>query len=258
MRNEGYYQRIKELNIVHYTGEILFYSKAPLRKAEIVFLKNIKSGLKLLDLGCGSGRFSINSAKLGFDVTGVDITPEAINTCKKRAEKEKLINTTFLVGDMSELSFPDNAFDFVFCPRFSINALSTFDRRRKAINEMIRVVKPKGKIFIESFNKFYLGKGPLLVIETLSKDFLRYINIFLHKIINKEYKGLLPGDIIYKANKVLTASKGYAHLSTVFELGRMVPKEKNFDFYSIPQIIQNKKMDLVKHFRYSIWMIITK
>ncbi len=257
MKQEDYYKEIEHLNIEHYTGEISYYSNAVLRKSEIVFLNNISKQSKILDLGCGSGRFSINAAKIGFkNVTGLDITPESINTCKKRSQEEKLCNTEFVVGDMSELPFDDNSFDYVFCPRFSINALGTFDRRKNAVKEMLRVCKLGNYVYIESFNKFYLGRGPLLLLKTLFNDFIRYIKIFYCKFFNKAYKGLLPGDIVYKSNKVLEASKGYAHLPTIFELIRIIPKSKKTRFKSILQIAGYMKYDFLKYFRYSIWIII--
>lgn len=59
---------------------------------------------------------------------------------------------------MTNLFFKDKGFDYVFCPRFSINAVATFSQREKAIEEMLRIVKDDGIVFIESFNKFYLAK----------------------------------------------------------------------------------------------------
>ncbi len=255
---KNYYQKIKKLNIEHYTGEIPYYSKAPFRKAEIVILSRIKKGSKILDLGCGSGRFSINAGKMGFNVTGIDIVPGAINTCIKRSIQEKLPEIKFLVADMSEIPFPDNSFDYVFCPRFSINAVATLKKRKEAIKEMIRVVKPGGMVFVESFNKLYLGKGHLFFLKNIFRDLARYFRIIFCKLINKEYKGLLPGDITYESNKVSTASKGYAHLPTFYEIKRLIPRGRKFKFYSIFQLVNNKKRDFLKFFRYSMWVFVEK
>ncbi len=76
--------------------------------------------------------------------------------------------------------------------------------------------------------------------------------MFYSYLRNKTYFGLLPGDIVYKANKVIGASNGYAHIPSIFELQKLIPKNIKFKFYSIPQIIKNKKFDLLKFFRYSI------
>ncbi len=54
----------------------------------------------ILDLGCGRGRHSITLAKLGYRVTGVDLSPEAIKKARATARKEQLSNVTFKVDDM--------------------------------------------------------------------------------------------------------------------------------------------------------------
>lgn len=255
---EKYYAKIKKLNQEHYAGEVAYYSKASLRPAEIVLLGKLDKKSRILDLGCGSGRFSIGAAKKGFEVEGVDITPEAIEASKNRALENNLSNVNFTCGDMTEIPFPDSSFDFVFCPRFSINAVSTRQQRIKAVREMLRVVKSGGVVHIESFNKLYCGKGLWMPLKNVLIDFGRNIKIVICKIFGKEYEGLLPGDITYEANKVATASIGYAHLPTYWQIKKWIPKKTKFDMKSIPEVRGRKKIDLLKYFRYSIWVFIKK
>lgn len=256
MDNESYYKKIKSLNVQHYAGEVSYYSKAALRPVEESILANLPRESKILDLGCGSGRFSVGAAKLGFNVTGVDITPEAVRAAQTRAENSNITNVQFLVGDMTELPFKNEEFDYVFCPRFSINAVATVEKRKQAIKEMTRVVKSDGLVFVESFNKFYCGTGPFLPLVNIIRDSFCYLKIFLCKLINKPYNGLLPGDITYKANKVDSASDGYAHLPTIFELKTWIPNGKRYVFLSIPQITKMVENDFLKYIRYSIWIMI--
>lgn len=257
--NDSYYRKIKNLNISHYTGEVSYYTQAPLREVEKKLLTSIPRQSKILDVGCGSGRFSIGAAQVGHNVTGIDITPAAITAATEKVKKLNLGNVNFLVGDMTEIPFGDDEFDYIFCPRFSINAVAIFKKRKKAIEEMIRVVKPEGVIYIESFNKLYLGRGPVLPLKNLFSDFLKQISMFWYRLAGKEYNGLLPGDIVYKSNKVAGAPEGYAHLPTIFELKKLLPKNATHKFYSIPQILINRKnFDLIKYFRYSIWIFLKK
>jgi len=258
VNGKAYYNKIKQLNISHYAGEILYYTHAPLRRVEKKILDSIKTGVSILDVGCGSGRFSIGAAQFGHPVFGVDITPDAIKAAKHKAKELRLDNVHFVVGDMIGLPFRDNEYDYVFCPRFSINAVATFEYRRRAIQEMIRVVKPGGNVYIESFNKFYLGRGPLFLLKNIFRDVWRASVITFCWLFRKQYTGLLPGDIIYESNKVVGASKGYTHLPTVFELTRMTPARISCKFYSIPQITGEHNLDLLKYCRYSIWVLLTK
>ena len=72
----------------------------------------IKAG-KALDLCCGAGTNTVYLAQKGFDVTGIDISPAAIEIAKKKAVQAKA-NIGFLVESFVDLSFDDKAFDFVF------------------------------------------------------------------------------------------------------------------------------------------------
>lgn len=247
---EDYYDKIKSLNIKHYAGEVSYYSKAELRPAEKALLDKLPKGSKILDVGCGSGRFSINAALHGFDVTGIDITPEAIDNCIRRASKDN-INAKFKVHDITT-GPPEGIFDYVFCPRFVINAISTDKHRRDAIESMYKACKPGGSLFIESFNIAYMGQGPLMPLKNISLSFWRRIKIRYSILANRQYRDLLPGDITYKANKVESAEDGYAHLPTIFEIKSYLHKQK---LYSIYEITNQKKLDILKPFRYSIWTI---
>ncbi len=259
--DEAYYDRIKKFNIVHYAGETSYYTKAPLRQAEVALLDRLPQGAIVLDLGCGSGRFSVGAALRGFNVTGLDITPKAIGAARKKALEEGAHNATFVEGDMTSIPFSEKTFDYVFCPRFVINAVATSAKREKAVMEMLRVVKPTGIVFIESFNKLYFGRGPITPLGNILRDGGRRFIIIGCGLLGKHYTGLLPGDITYKNNKVAGASDGYAHLPTIFELWSMIPREGGITarFQSIPQITGRiKGMDLFKYFRYSIWITLKR
>lgn len=240
----------------HFADEVPFYSTAELRPVEKILLSGFSKGTKLLDLACGSGRFSIGAAKMGFNVLGIDITPQAIVAARTRAGRLKLTNVHFRVGDMTEIDLKSDMFDYVICPRFSINAISVYPRRLQAIKEMIRVVKPGGKVYIESFNRWYLGRGLITPIKLYLIDLFRYIKIWISNINKSEYKGLLPGDLIYPANKIKGAKEGYTHLPSILSIREWVPPDISFKFYSIPQMLKQEKFDLLKYFRYSIWLVI--
>ena len=57
---------------------------------------------RALDLGCGSGRWSVTLAQRGWKVTGVDVVPKAIQTARKRAQAAE-IDVEFVTGDVSDL-----------------------------------------------------------------------------------------------------------------------------------------------------------
>ncbi len=59
---------------------------------------------KVLDLMCGNGRISINLAKLGYKVVGIDISPMYIKDARRRAKEHNVAeDVKFLVGDVRQL-----------------------------------------------------------------------------------------------------------------------------------------------------------
>lgn len=95
--------------------------------------------LKILDVGCGSGFFSILLAGQGHDVTGTDLTPEMIHHAALLAEEEKT-PCTFYIMDAENLDFADETFDVVI----SRNLTWTLPNAEKAYQEWIRVLKKDG------------------------------------------------------------------------------------------------------------------
>ncbi|MGD0070611.1 MAG: methyltransferase domain-containing protein [Candidatus Bathyarchaeia archaeon] len=101
-----------------------YYRKYPLGelgwelgKPRPILVEYVEKGLikkgKALDVCCGAGTNPIYLAKSGFDVTGIDISLTAIGMAKKKAKQAK-VNINFLAESFIDLSFKDEAFDFVF------------------------------------------------------------------------------------------------------------------------------------------------
>ena len=84
-------------------------------KNEIV-MNWINPGIKMLDVGCGTGELMANAAKAGAHVTGIDISEGMLHMARKRFEAEALKGKETLyhasVTELDEL-FPDNAFDII-------------------------------------------------------------------------------------------------------------------------------------------------
>src|SRR6476469_3347982 len=81
---------------------------------EFVSSLGITQGMKVLDLGCGDGNTALPEAKLGAEVTGIDIASNLIAAAKNRAAEQNITNCNFQEGDACNLSgIADNSFDMV-------------------------------------------------------------------------------------------------------------------------------------------------
>ena len=70
-------------------------------------------GKRVLDLGCGDGRFALGVAPLAATVEGLDPDAEAIATARKAAREQSVRNVRFAVGAAQRLPYADEAFDVV-------------------------------------------------------------------------------------------------------------------------------------------------
>ncbi len=77
----------------------------------VQFFEEYEQRGTVLDLGCGQGRDALALVKLGFNVTGVDISTLGIEQMLRRAHQEDL-TLTGLVADMYEFSINEE-FDFI-------------------------------------------------------------------------------------------------------------------------------------------------
>ncbi|MBU0994902.1 MAG: class I SAM-dependent methyltransferase [Proteobacteria bacterium] len=98
---------------------------------------------RALDIGTGRGQFAFYLDRLGFDVTGIDISEKMIYHAQKFA-KRHFHDIDFHTGDAEALTFPDHSFDVVV----SRNLLWTLPNPEKAIAEWKRVMKPGGTLVI--------------------------------------------------------------------------------------------------------------
>lgn len=117
-------------------------------------------GMRVLDVGCGTGNFSIKLAEMGCKVIGIDVSDEMLKIAREKA-KETGLDIEFHQMDVYDISFNDNEFDVAF----SMAAFEFIKEPDKAYNEMFRVLKPEGQLLIgtihrnSSWGKLYMSKS---------------------------------------------------------------------------------------------------
>ncbi len=115
-------------------------------------------GRRLLDVGCGWGRWSASAARKGYAVVGIDPSLEAV-AAARRVACQLGVAATYLVADARYLPFAADTFDTVY----SYSVLQHFPREDAAscVAEVARVLKPSGVSLVEMPNAF--GARNLLV-----------------------------------------------------------------------------------------------
>jgi len=109
--------------------------------ADFIKRLELKPGMNVLDVACGTGNLAIPAARTGATVTGVDIAPNSVEQARQNAKAEG-VNAKFDEGDAEALPYPDASFDAVvtmfgamFAPRPELVA-----------SELKRVCRPGGFI----------------------------------------------------------------------------------------------------------------
>lgn len=97
-----------------------------------------RKGEKVLDVGCGTGQVVHLLSEFGFDAYGVDVSPIAISIAKAKGKGK------FELMKGRKIPFPDNFFHSVGC----YDVLEHTLRPAELLDEMIRVLKPEGKMVI--------------------------------------------------------------------------------------------------------------
>lgn len=115
----------------------------------------VASGDRVLDAGCGPGRFSITAARLGARVTALDLSDRQLQLAEEKIGQAGLLASVedFVQGDITNLSvFPDGRFDVVVCYGGALSYVR--ERRHEAAGELVRVVRPGGAILVSVMSRY--------------------------------------------------------------------------------------------------------
>lgn len=130
--------------------------------------KYLKPGMKILDLGAGTGEYSLYFSKRGFEVTAIELVEKHV--MKIREEIKADIPLEVFQGNALDISMiEDKTYDIVLCfgPLYH---LSKLEDRMKCINEVKRVCKNKGTMFFA-----FISNDMVITTETMlyNSNFLR-------------------------------------------------------------------------------------
>lgn len=130
--------------------------KTKIEAGSIKKILGLPKGARILDVGCGVGRHSIALAKLGYDVTGIDISNKYLITARASAHPQKL-KPKFIQCDMRKIPYKEE-FDG------AVNLFSSFgyfhnpNDDLKVLSGIFRALKPNGIFLIDNMNFDFIKK----------------------------------------------------------------------------------------------------
>ena len=140
---------------------------------------------RILDAGGGPGRYTVELAKRGYQVTLLDVTPANLEFAKRQIKRARLQDNVaeIIEGSIVDLSrFPSNSFDAVLCLGGPLSHVTDVRKRAKAISELTRVAKKDAPILVSVMSRL----GVLVVV----------LSLFQHELELPQFKRLRDrGDI---------------------------------------------------------------
>ncbi len=136
-------------DLSHYYSDAFKYGRKKIELALLDFLGNLNDGVRILDVGSGTGYYLNLLRKRGLNCVGVDLSENML-----RQSKHVYPDLIVQLADARWLPFLDDSFDAVI----SIETLRYFSDRKPLLKEIFRVTKPGGTLFITA--------APLLSVNT--------------------------------------------------------------------------------------------
>ena len=119
----------------------------------------LTSSMSILDVGCGPGRHSLELARRGFRVTGIDISDTFIDIARSRAEHEGLTNAKFFVVDARDHDAMVSAVgqvDRVVCLcQGAFGVMRENGQDESVLRAMGSVLRSGGRLALSAFNAYF-------------------------------------------------------------------------------------------------------
>ncbi|SHF43051.1 class I SAM-dependent methyltransferase [Desulforamulus putei] len=178
----------------------------PAGEEQLKFFRQVFGDLgvsRVLDLACGSGNYSLEFARWGLSVVGVDYEPDMIKLAREKARKEGLA-VDFRTGDMRNLEDIEGKFDAVICIGNSLVHLLTDKDIITALTQMKEHLYHGGTLILQTVNYDRILKGNITQLPDI-------VNKQAGIIFTRQYDFRPDGLIDFKTSLIKNDSNGSQH-----------------------------------------------
>lgn len=134
-----------------------FKSREAPREARVISrLLDLPPASKILDLCCGDGRIAVPLARLGYEITGLDLSQTLLDKAKRRALRAK-VGIKWVQRDMREIGIASD-FDGVINISSSFGYFQSEEDDLEVIQSVRNALRPHGKLVIDLENMYFLAR----------------------------------------------------------------------------------------------------
>jgi predicted methyltransferase len=129
------------------------------QRIAIVAASGVKSGMRVADIGAGTGLFTLLFARVvgpTGHVTAVDISPTFITNIQRRAQDEKLGNVSTRVNSQTDTGLPPSSVNLIFIS----DAYHHFEQPRATLASIHRALRPGGSLVVIDFERIEGTSSP--------------------------------------------------------------------------------------------------
>jgi len=214
-----------------------------LTKKEVDFIirvLKVKKKHLILDLCCGHGRHSLELAKRGYRVKGLDYSQFLLEKAKTAAKKQKL-TIEFRQGDARNLPYKNKSFERIIMMGNSFGYSLNSEDDKKILQEVYRVLKDKGKFLLDiTSGEYVLNHLNPVTWHKATND----LYVLREKEHSQELKGIVAKEIVLSAKKGLVNELNYfERLYTQAEISQLL-EENRFKVLEIHHNLTSKKENL--------------
>lgn len=177
--------------------------------------KIIKLNGLVLDLACGTGRHDISLSKEGYDIVGLDISPNLLKIAKSRLSSIQVVR-----ADMRHLPFKSGAFVAAVSMDTSFGYLPAEKDDMQSLRELHETLKQNGTIIVDVFNRERLMKK-YSVKPSANSNPREYPSFYLSQKRTVDENGEKLCDLWVICDKVDGKTRSFKHIARLYTFERL-------------------------------------